>query len=244
MANNITDFHGCEEFLKKGEVEGVLYLSKQSKRAMILKKMATVKEITVKNISIDEMDKMCSGEHRGFLLKVKKKKEAVKKQQVTFETFLETFDKETGMVVILDGITDPHNYGAILRSCDQFSADLVIIPSRRTASETPVVARVSAGAVSYVDVAVVTNLNRAMKQLKNAGFWIYGADMGGKSAEDIDFKGRIAVVMGSEGSGMHQKIKESCDGIVSIPTTGNVDSLNVSVAAGILMYEVKRQQNN
>lgn len=244
MANNITDYHGCEELLKKGDIDGVLYLSKQSKRAMILKKMATVKELTVKNISIDEMDKMCSGDHRGFLLKVKKKKESVKRLQVTFETFIENFDKEQGLVVVLDGITDPHNYGAILRSCDQFSADLVIIPSRRTASETPVVARVSAGAVNYVDVAVVTNLNRALKQLKTAGFWIYGADMGGSSAHEIDFKDRIVVVMGSEGSGMHQKVKESCDGIVSIPTTGHVDSLNVSVAAGILMYEVKRQQNN
>lgn len=243
MANNITDFHGCEEILKKGEVDGTLYLSKQSKRAMILKKMANVKDLTVKNISIDEMDKMCSGEHRGFLLKVKKKKEVAKRLQVTFETFIEKIDKDQALVVVLDGITDPHNYGAILRSCDQFSTDLVIIPSRRTASETPVVARVSAGAVNYVDVAVVTNINRALRQLKEAGFWIYGADMGGKSAQEIDFKGRIAVVLGSEGSGMHQKVKEGCDGIVSIPTTGNVDSLNVSVAAGILMYEVKRQQN-
>ncbi|MGL1894548.1 MAG: 23S rRNA (guanosine(2251)-2'-O)-methyltransferase RlmB [Spirochaetaceae bacterium] len=241
MANIITDFHGCEEVLKKGELEGVLFLSKQSKRAMILKKMATVKEITVKNISIDEMDKMDSN-HRGFVLKLKSTKQLHKREQVTFETFIEKFDKEQGLVVILDGITDPHNYGAILRSCDQFSADLVIIPSRRTASETPVVARVSAGAVNYVDVAVVTNLNRAIKQVKKAGFWIYGADMGGKSATDIDFKGRVAIIMGSEGSGMHEKVKESCDGIVSIPTTGNVDSLNVSVAAGILMYEVKRQQ--
>jgi len=161
----------------------------------------------------------------------------------TLESFLETFDKDNGMVVILDGITDPHNYGAILRSCDQFSSDLVIIPSRRTASETPVVTRVSAGAVNYVDVAVVTNISRVIKQLKNIGFWIYGADMGGTSCQELDLKGRVAIVMGSEGSGMHQKVKESCDGIVSIPTTGNVDSLNVSVAAGILMYEVKRQQS-
>lgn len=241
MADYITGFHGCEELLKKGDVDGVLYLSKQSKRAMILKKMAEVKEITIKNIAIEEMDKM-SDDHRGFILKVKSKKKIVKRLEVTFDSFVKNFDKEKGLVVILDGITDPHNYGAILRSCDQFSADLVIIPSRRTASETPVVARVSAGAVNYVDVAVVTNLNRAINQIKKAGFWIYGADMGGTSAPELDLNGRVAIIMGSEGSGMHQKVKESCDGIVSIPTTGNVDSLNVSVAAGILMYEVKRQQ--
>ncbi|OQY40839.1 MAG: 23S rRNA (guanosine(2251)-2'-O)-methyltransferase RlmB [Spirochaetaceae bacterium 4572_7] len=243
MANYITDFHGCEEALKKGDVEGVLYLSKQSKRAMILKKMAEVKELKIKNISIDEMDKMSSVDHRGFLLQIKNKSTTHKKEQVSFETFIETFDKDNGLVVILDSITDPHNYGAILRSCDQFGVDLVIIPSRRSASETPVVSRVSAGAVNYVNVAVVTNLNRAIKQVKKAGFWVYGADMGGKSAPDIDFKGRVALIMGSEGTGMHQKVKESCDGIVSIPTKGNVDSLNVSVATGILLYEISRQQN-
>ncbi len=242
MANYITGFHGCEELLKKGDVEGVLYLSKHSKRAMILKKMAEVKGLTIKNISIEEMTKMSSEEHRGFLLKVKTKSQNHKKIQVTFEEFVENFDKESGLVVILDSITDPHNYGAILRSCDQFGADLVIIPSRRSASETPVVARVSAGAVNYVNVAVVTNLNRAIKQIKKAGFWVYGADMGGKSAPDLDLKGRVALIMGSEGQGMHQKVKESCDGIISIPTQGNVDSLNVSVAAGILLYEIKRQQ--
>lgn len=242
-SNSITDFHGCEELIKKGAIEGTLYVSKQSKRVQILKKMAQVKEIPVKNISLEEMDKMAKDGHRGFLLKIKNKAERSQREKVSFENFLDNFDKESGLVVILDSITDPHNYGAILRSCDQFSADLVIIPSRRSASETPVVARVSAGAVNYVDVAVVTNLNRAIKQLKDAGFWIYGADMGGTSAPDTDLKGRVGIVMGSEGSGMHQKIKESCDGIISIPTTGNVDSLNVSVAAGILMYEVKRQQN-
>lgn len=241
MAGYISDFHGCEELLKKGECQGTLYLSKQSKRAMILKKMAEVKGVSVKNISIDEMTKM-SSDHRGFLLKVKTKSREQKKQQVDFDTFLQTFDKETGLVVILDSITDPHNYGAILRSCDQFGADLVIIPSRRSASETPVVARVSAGAVNYVNVAVVTNLNRAIKQIKNAGFWVYGADMGGKSGAELDLKGRVALVMGSEGRGMHEKVRNSCDEIISIPTCGNVDSLNVSVAAGILMYEITRQQ--
>lgn len=242
MADYITGFHGCEEILKKGECNGTLYLSKHSKRSMILKKMAEVKGLSVKDISVEEMTKMAGTDHRGFLLKVKAKKKEEYKKQLSFEEFIETFNKENGLVVILDSITDPHNYGAILRSCDQFGADLVIIPSRRSASETPVVARVSAGAVNYVNVAVVTNLNRAIKQIKKAGFWVFGADMGGKSASKLNFKGRVALVMGSEGKGMHQKVKESCDGIVSIPTSGNVDSLNVSVAAGILMYEVKRQQ--
>lgn len=240
---NMTDFHSCEEAIKKGDFTGTLYISKQSKRISILKKMAEVKNIPVKNISIAEMDKMAKDGHRGFILKVKSSggpKET--RKQIDFYSFLEDFDKENGLIVILDSITDPHNYGAILRSCDQFGADLVIVPSRRSASETPVVSRVSAGAVNYVNVAVVPNLNRAIKQIKKIGFWVFGADMGGKSASKMDLKGKVAIVMGSEGKGMHQKIKENCDGIISIPTRGNVDSLNVSVAAGILLYEVKRQQ--
>lgn len=244
MAEYITDFHGCEEILKKGETEAVLWLSKQGKRIALLKKMAEVKGFKVKNVTPEELDKLCKEENRGFVLQVKgtAHNKAVKKS-VHFEDFLDNFDKEDALVVVLDGITDPHNYGAILRSCDQFNADLVVIPSRRSASETPVVARVSAGAVSWVQVSVVPNLARALKQLKKAGFWIYGADMGGKTADKLNLKGRTAIVMGSEGKGLSRIVKENCDCAVSIPTQGHVDSLNVSVAAGILMYEVKRQQN-
>ncbi len=149
-------------------------------------------------------------------------------------------------VLILDSITDPHNVGAILRSCDQFGASLVIMPARRGANidESEIIARASAGSAAWVPVAVVTNLVRAAEQLKEAGFWLYGADAGGKSVQNIQFPPKTAIVMGSEGSGISRLLEKQCDSIVSIPTCGKIDSLNVSVAAGVLLYETYRQTLN
>ena len=147
--------------------------------------------------------------------------------------------------MILDSITDPHNVGAILRSCDQFGTNLVVIPSHRSQSdfsENETIARSSAGAAAYVPVSVVTNLVRATQKLKDAGFWIYGADAGGESVQSLKFPKKTAIVMGSEGSGISKLLEDQCDSIVSIPTCGKIDSLNVSVAAGVLLYERFRQR--
>ncbi len=148
---------------------------------------------------------------------------------------------ERALVVILDHIEDPHNLGAILRSADVFAADLVIMPERRAARETDTVARASAGAVAYVPVATVPNLARAVELLKEAGFWTYAADMGGQSLPEADLAGRVALVLGAEGSGVSRLLKERCDGALSIPQFGHVDSLNVSVAAGVMLYEIRRK---
>lgn len=142
--------------------------------------------------------------------------------------------------MVLDGITDPHNLGAILRSADQFGADLVLIPERRSVQANETVVKVSSGAAQYVPVAVVTNLNRELEYLKKNGFWVYGADMKGNSSYEEKFSDRTVIVMGSEGDGMSSLVKKNCDYIVSIPMQGHIDSLNVSVAAGILMYEYRR----
>jgi 23S rRNA (guanosine2251-2'-O)-methyltransferase len=149
------------------------------------------------------------------------------------------------VVVFLDSITDPHNVGAILRSCDQFGASLVVMPSRHSASDfsdNEIIARSSAGASAYVPVAIVPNLVRAAQSLKEAGFWLYGADAGGESVQKVSFADKSVIVMGSEGSGIAKLLEEQCDTIVSIPTCGKIDSLNVSVAAGILLYESYRQK--
>lgn len=149
-------------------------------------------------------------------------------------------------VVILDKVTDPHNVGAIIRSCDQFGASLVILPEHNSASDiegNEVIGRTSAGASAWVPVAIVNNLVRAVEKLKATGFWIYGADAGGETLGKIDFPKKTCIIMGSEGTGISQLLEKQCDSIVSIPTCGKIDSLNVSVAAGVLLYELYRRQN-
>jgi 23S rRNA (guanosine2251-2'-O)-methyltransferase len=143
-------------------------------------------------------------------------------------------------VLILDGITDPHNLGAILRSCDQFAVDMVIIPERRSVQANETVIKISSGAAQYVPLAPVININREIDLLKDNGFWVYGADMNGDSSYETKYANRTVIIMGNEGSGISRLSREKCDFISSIPMTGHIDSLNVSVAAGILLYEVRR----
>lgn len=238
MSDYITGFHGIEEALKKRGFSGVLYISRKNKRMDQLKELARKGGVPSEQISPAELDKKCPG-NKGFALYGKSQKG--KSTEVDLDSFLRTFEKEDSLVVILDGITDVHNYAAIIRSADQFNADLVIVPTRRSASDNAVVSKVSVGANQWVPVATVSNLSRAMEKLNEKGFWIYGAHMEGEACYDLKLKGRTAIVMGSEGTGMSRIVREHCDAFIKIPTDGHVDSLNVSVAAGVLMYEVKRQ---
>jgi 23S rRNA (guanosine2251-2'-O)-methyltransferase len=158
------------------------------------------------------------------------------------ELFIEGLgERRNVLVLLLDEITDPHNYGAILRSAGQFGIDLVISRNRRSAKHADVIAKTSSGAAAWVPQAETANLVRTAEQLKESGFWIYGADMDGERADKLDLRGRVAFVLGSEGAGLSRLIREHCDGIVSIPSWGRLDSLNVSVAAGVLLYETRRQ---
>ncbi|AGB40183.1 rRNA methylase, putative, group 3 [Halobacteroides halobius DSM 5150] len=152
-------------------------------------------------------------------------------------------DKEAPFLVLLDEIKDPHNFGAILRICDGAGVDGVIIPKRRAVGFTPAVAKASAGAIEHVPVAQVTNLARSIDQLKDKGFWIAGADISGEQNYfTADLKGSLGLVIGSEGTGMRRLVKEKCDFLVKMPMNGKVDSLNASVAAGILIYDSIRQR--
>ncbi len=238
MSKYITGFHGIEEALKKKQFSGKLLISKKNKRIDLLKALARKASVSVEQLTGTELDNLCPG-NKGFALSGESRG---KETEIDLDSFLRTFDKENALVLILDGITDVHNYAAILRSADQFYADLVIVPSRRSASDNSVVSKVSSGANSWVPVATVSNLTRAIKQLNENGFWVYGAHMEGEHSEKINLKGKTAIVMGSEGTGMSKIVRENCDAFISINTNGHVDSLNVSVAAGILMYEVRRQQ--
>ena len=145
---------------------------------------------------------------------------------------------EAPLLVILDGVTDPHNLGAIIRSAECAGAHGVIIPERRAVGLTPSAVKASAGAVEYMPVAKEVNLTRTIERLKKEGVWIYGAAMNGEDYRKVNFSGAAAIVIGSEGEGMSRLVAESCDKIVSLPMKGRIDSLNASVAAGILLYAV------
>ena len=150
---------------------------------------------------------------------------------------------ERSLIVVLDGVEDPHNLGAILRTADAAGADGVVIPERRSAAVTGAVAKVSAGASEHLPVAKVTNISRALEELKEKDLWIVGLDERGEQTYDaVDYKMHCAVVLGAEGKGLHDLVRRHCDFLVSIPMLGKVPSLNVSVAAGVVLYEVVRQR--
>jgi 23S rRNA (guanosine2251-2'-O)-methyltransferase len=150
---------------------------------------------------------------------------------------------EYSLIVVLDGIEDPHNLGAILRTADAAGADGVVIPERRSAAVTGAVAKVSAGASEHLPVAKVTNISRAIEELKQKDLWIVGLDERAEQTyEAVDYKMHCAVVLGAEGKGVHDLVRKHCDFLVSIPMLGKVPSLNVSVAAGVVLYEVVRQR--
>ena len=149
------------------------------------------------------------------------------------------------LILVLDRITDPQNLGSLIRTAYCCGANGVVIPEKRAASVTGTVMKASAGAAQHIPIAMVTNLSRTIEYLKKRGFWIYGADAHyGKEIYNHDFDGHIVLVMGSEGKGMEQLIRRSCDFLVSIPLMGIVDSLNVSVAAGIIMHEILRKRHS
>lgn len=149
---------------------------------------------------------------------------------------------EPPFIILLDGIEDPHNLGAIIRTANLAGAHGIIIPKRRAAGLTAVVAKTSAGALNYTPVAKVTNLTQTIESLKKEGMWFVCGDMGGTSMYKLDLKGPIGLVIGNEGEGVSNLVKEKCDFIASIPMKGDIDSLNASVAAGVLAFEIVRQR--
>ena len=170
---------------------------------------------------------------------------AAVREYVSVESMLETAAAkgETPLLVVCDEISDPHNLGAILRTAECAGAHGVIIPKRRSAGLTAIVAKTSAGAVSYMPVARVANVSATLKELKKQGVWVFGTAAGGSTTlYDADLKGPCAIVIGSEGDGMTRLVAENCDFLVSIPMQGKISSLNASAAAAILLYEAVRQR--
>lgn len=193
----------------------------------------------VKYVDKDRLDQLSStGKHQGVVAY------AAAYAYAEVEDMLESARQknEDPFLILLDGIEDPHNLGAIIRTANQAGAHGVIIPKNRAVGLTAVVARTSAGALNYTPVAKVTNLSKTIEELKKEGMWFVCADMEGTLMYDLNLKGPIGLVIGGEGDGVSRLVKESCDMTASIPMKGEIDSLNASVAAGVLAYEIVRQR--
>ena len=193
-------------------------------------------KLPVSTISPNEMDRMCGGVHQGVAAELKPY------QTVSLEEIIiKAKKKDKKIIVMLDGIEDPHNLGAILRSADVFEASGIILPKHNSVSLNATVAKTSAGAINYVPVAVVNNLNQAIKTLKEGGYWIVSTDGSAQiSYSSLKYDFPVVVVIGSEGRGVSPLVLKNSDYIVKIPQFGHVNSLNASVAAGILLAEVHK----
>ncbi len=180
-----------------------------------------------------EMDRLAEGLHQGIMLDM---------EDYHYHNFYELLRKEPNFIVLLDHLEDPHNLGAIIRTCSAAGVDAIILPHNRQVGVSPTVMKTSAGTLFDVAICEVTNLRNTIETLKKEGFWIVGSAMEGTCYTTIDYHGKIALVIGNEGKGMGSLVHSCCDYIASIPMVGTLDSLNASVAAGILIYEVVRNR--
>jgi len=206
---------------------------------MSILREARKQETIINRVKKERLDQLSqTGKHQGVIA------HAAAYQYAQVEDILNLARKkgEPPFIFLLDGIEDPHNLGAIIRTANQAGAHGVIIPKRRAVGLTAVVARTSAGALNYTPVAKVNNLTAVIEELKKEGLWFVCADMGGELMYDLDLKGPVGLVIGNEGEGVSRLVREKCDFIASIPMKGKIDSLNASVAAGVLAYEIVRQR--
>lgn len=228
----LVGFHAVEEALKRGG--GLeLYVTDAGPRSRVLMDLARRRAIPVQRLSKADLVRIAGAEARVVALLV-----PADPVPGSGEDDLESVLSVSGtsLVVLLDGVTDPHNLGAVVRSADQFGARAVLVPERRSASETQTVHRVSAGAASHLPIITLKNAARGLRRLKDAEYWVFGAAMDGEPLPEVALPDRLCLVLGSEGRGISPVVRQNCDTLVRIPTVGHVDSLNISVAAGILLY--------
>ncbi len=228
------------EAIKSGRsIDKILMQKDAEGSAKKIASMARENGLTLQYVDKIALDKLCPGRpHQGVAAYVAAK---------AYADLDDIFDAaasrgEDPLIVLLDGLEDPHNLGAVLRSCDGAGAHGVVIPSRRAVGLTETVAKASAGAIEYVPVVKVTNLGQCVDKLKERGVWIAAVDMDGENYSDAKLTGPLALVIGGEGQGVSQTVRNKADYIVSIPMKGRVNSLNASNAAAILLYEVDRQR--
>src|SRR5216683_6888669 len=194
--------------------------------------------IAVRFLPRVELDRMAGrGSHQGVVAVTSSK------QYSDLDDVIAAKRGQYSLIVVLDGVEDPHNLGAILRTADAAGADGVVIPERRAAGVTPTVTKASAGASEHLPIAKVTNIGRTLEELKSKNLWIVGLDeRAPQNYDSLDYKMDCAIVLGAEGKGVHELVRKKCDFLISIPMLGKVSSLNVSVAAGVMLYEIVRQR--
>lgn len=228
--------NAAKEALKSGRAIDCVFTEKGDKNGALLPILAQCREkkLPIKEVDTKKLDFMCGhANHQGIVMT------AAAHEYSTVEDILASAKEkdEPPFIIICDGIEDPHNLGAIIRSAECCGAHGVIIPERHSAGLSGIVGKTSAGALEYIPVARVRNLTDTIKSLKKEGIWVYCADMDGTPYREANLSGAIALVVGSEGSGVSRLVKENCDGTLLIPMKGNINSLNASVAAAILMFE-------
>jgi 23S rRNA (guanosine2251-2'-O)-methyltransferase len=242
--DRLTGIHAVREALQAGSAFDRIVIAKgrQDTRVEEIVQLARAQNIPVRFEDRGQLDRLAnSRDHQGVVAV------AAARPPATLEDILDHANKskgQMGLIVLLDGVEDPHNLGAIIRTALAAGAHGIVIPERRAAGLTDTVARASAGALAHLPVAKVTNLARTMEELKEAGYWLVGLDEnGGKSYTEVDYTTPTGIVMGGEGSGLHELTRKRCDFVVSLPTTGPVKSLNVSVATGVVLFEALRQRH-
>jgi len=201
--------------------------------------LANEKKIPIQSVPRTKLDQLVEGNHQGVIAHL---------SAHTYSTMEDVYKRaeesgEAPFILILDGIEDPHNLGAIIRTAECAGVHGVIIPKRRAAGLTATVAKTAAGALEYVPVVKVGNLAQQMEKLKEEGFWIYGTAFSDQNVFDTELSGSVALVIGNEGKGISKNIQAHCDALVSIPMVGKITSLNASVATAVVTYEVRRQRN-
>lgn len=242
MASYLYGVHPSQEAFASGIAIEQVFLadSLEPRRASEFEQLARARGLRVERVGRDRLDKMATGGvHQGVVLRVGEF------AYVDIEDVAEAATRAgpKGLVLVLDGLEDPHNLGALVRSAHGFGCQGVVIPKDRAAQVTPAVIKASAGALAHVPVARVTNLVRSIERLKEAGLWVVGADLSGdKFPDEVDLKGPTALVLGNEGQGLRRLTLEQCDFRVRIPMVSGLESLNASVAGGILLYEIVRQR--
>lgn len=227
----------AREILNSNKRVNKIYLSNRFNDKDILD-LIDKKRINTKVLELRDLDKMCNGLHQGIILEVDDIK------TYTFDEVIPNIDKEYPLVVILDHIEDPHNFGAIVRTSEALGVDAIIIPNDRSVQITGTVVKTSVGTIERVKIINVVNLNNTIKKLKDCGYWVVGTDMNGTCYTDIDYKTKIALVIGNEGKGISRLVSENCDYLAKIPMSGTVNSLNASVACGIFLSEIVRSRNS